>query len=710
MRPQLMHSSALRALARMSFVPLALLGLLGSSCGGTPDNFSILVLIENVPTDATQLVVKATLEGQAASNQLEVSSSLTRFGVRVPSGKAGSLALNMQVFDSAKCVVAEGDLSRALNAPEYQLTLNTRLTVLQPRRCPVEMVPTCSPKLFCWSSPLPQGNAVRGIWATSASDIWAVGDFGALMRYNGSAWQAVDSTTTEHLRGVWASSGQDVFAVGDSGKILRSTGGAFTAMNSTTTQPLRGVWANSASDEVWAVGAGGTLLKLDRASSTWSSVNSSTTNGLNAIWGSARNRVYAAANAGTVVRYDGSSWASEMNTNAGAADLMGIGGDATKVVAAGTGGTIITSTAPNTWMSVASGTTNQLSAVFAKAGTYWVAGAGGVRARDMGAGFAMVTGDGDTTNLYSLGGSDAADVWAGGDGGLLTNYKTTPIAAWTPKPTNFRQTIRAIYGFNGKDVWAVGAGGMILHYDGTTWTQSASVTNQDLNAIWGATSNDLWAVGNNRTVLRYDGKQWVTKALANDQVSDLQAVWGNSAAVVWIVGTNLVNTDQHFIRFIGAAEGSIKISLMSGTLPPFTTIWGASADSFWVGGGTIVVNVLPATTTFPVRNLPGSVVRLWGTRDNDIWSVGNGGFIAHYNGVSWAQSPSNTSDNMVGVFGFSDRDVWAVGDKGTVLRWNGTDWTRQNSLTSNPLRAVWGPSAADVWVGGDLGTLLHTLK
>jgi hypothetical protein len=483
-------------------------------------------------------------------------------------------------------------------------------------------------------------------------------------------------------------------------------------MTSNTTQALRGVWGNSPSDEVWAVGSGGTLLKLDRGTGLWSSTVSPTTNQLNAIWGSARNRVYVAAHGGTVLRYDGTAWAIEMNTNAAGFDLLGIGGDASKVVAAGTGGKIITSTAANMWMNAASGTTSTLSAVFAKSGTYWVAGDAGVRLRDMGGGFAMVTGDAETASFYAIGGADVTDVWAGGDGGLLTNYKTVPLGAWTPKPQSPRQAIRSIYGFNSKDVWAVGAAGQILHYDGTSWTVSASGTIQDLNAIWGATSNDLWAVGNNRTILRYDGRQWGSKAMGSPGLTDLHAVFGNSSSVVWIAGTNNPNSEQTLVRFIGAAESSVTITapMPPGTLPPFTSIWGASIDSLWVGGGNVVLNYVPGMSSIPVRNFADSVVRLWGTRDNDIWVIGNGGHISHYNGATWQTVPSGTSDNLSGIFGFSDKDVWVVGDAGSVLRWDGVEWKRQSSLTNNRLRAVWGPNAADVWAGGDLGTLLHTLK
>lgn len=704
MRPQLPLHRALRALAGMTCL-LGAITLSGGGCGGTPDNFSVLVLIENVPLDGSQLLVKATIDGQASSNQLDVTTSLTRFGVRIPKDRAGNLALSMQVLDSAKCVLAEGTVTRGLAAPDYQLTLNTRLTTLQPRRCPVEMVPTCSPKLFCWSSPVPQGNPVRGLWATSANDVWAVGDYGALMHYNGTTWQAVDSPVNDHLYAVWAGSASDIFAVGDGGRILRSTGGSFQSTTSPTTQPLYGVWGNSATDEVWAVGGGGTILKYDRAGGSWSGVSSPTTSQLNAIWGTAKNRVYVAANGGSVLRYDGTSWVLEMNT-AVSANLLGIGGDGSKVVAVGANGTIITSTAVNSWMNPMSGTTSTLQAAWGRAGTYWAAGAGGVRLRDTGGGFSMVTNDGEAGAFYALGGSDAADVWAGGDGGLLTNYKTS----WTAKPANPRQRIRAVYGFNSKNVWATGSGGLIMHYDGTAWTQVPSGTSQDLNGIWGASASDLWIVGNGRTILRYDGKVWSPKNLGNATLTDLNAVWGSSAATVWVVGASNKPMENHLVNFTGAAESAIILSSMTGSLPTFTSIWGASADSFWVGGGNITVNVLPIGPQIAVKNMSGSVAALWGTRENDIWAVGGLGHISHYNGVMWSAVGSTVNENLSSIYGFSDNDVWAVGNSGTVLRWNGTAWSGQSSMTKNSLSSVWGPSAADVWVSGELGTLLHTLK
>ena len=47
---------------------------------------------------------------------------------------------------------------------------------------------------------------------------------------DGSAWSEMDSGTTDTLWGVWGSSGSDVFAVGDNGTILHYNGSTWSPM------------------------------------------------------------------------------------------------------------------------------------------------------------------------------------------------------------------------------------------------------------------------------------------------------------------------------------------------------------------------------------------------------------------------------------------------------------------------------------------------
>jgi len=63
-------------------------------------------------------------------------------------------------------------------------------------------------------------NYLRGIWGSSANNIFAVGTFGTILRYNGNIWAGMTMPVSNDLYAVWGSSENDIFAVGNSGTIL----------------------------------------------------------------------------------------------------------------------------------------------------------------------------------------------------------------------------------------------------------------------------------------------------------------------------------------------------------------------------------------------------------------------------------------------------------------------------------------------------------
>lgn len=106
------------------------------------------------------------------------------------------------------------------------------------------------------------------------------------------------------LHAVWAVSATDVFAVGDAGTILRRVDGIWTPLSSGTTSNLRGVWAASSSD-VWAVGVNGTVLRFN--GTAWSTIPGVTTANVDAVWGSSATDVWLAGS-GLVTHWDGTSF------------------------------------------------------------------------------------------------------------------------------------------------------------------------------------------------------------------------------------------------------------------------------------------------------------------------------------------------------------------------------------------------------------------
>ncbi len=156
-------------------------------------------------------------------------------------------------------------------------------------------------------------NILYSVWGSLATNVFAVGASGTIVKYDGTNWSdPMTSDTTDTLYGVWGSSDTDVYAVGASGTILHTANGGttWTPLTSGTTDTLYGVWGKD-STHIFAVGASGTILySTGGATPSWSSLTSNTTNDLRGVWGSLATNVYAVGICGTVLKYDGTNWSS----------------------------------------------------------------------------------------------------------------------------------------------------------------------------------------------------------------------------------------------------------------------------------------------------------------------------------------------------------------------------------------------------------------
>lgn len=105
------------------------------------------------------------------------------------------------------------------------------------------------------------------------------------------AWTFTGRMSTACLSGIWGSSPADLFAVGDDGAVLRFDGSAWSVMRAADGRTLSAVWG-SAPNDVFAVGAGGTILHYD--GNSWTPISSAVGTDLFAVWGFAGTDVLAA--------------------------------------------------------------------------------------------------------------------------------------------------------------------------------------------------------------------------------------------------------------------------------------------------------------------------------------------------------------------------------------------------------------------------------
>ena len=175
------------------------------------------------------------------------------------------------------------------------------------------------------SCPGADPNQLTSVWGSSPVDLFATHRIGipphlggSVDHYDGQNWNYVyippcggTGMLCPSPQAVWSSSPSDVLAVGDAGMIVHYDGTSWTPLQSGTTQPLAGIWGAGAGSAVFAVGAGGTILNYD--GTTWRAQTSGTTQSLHGVWGTSANDVFAVGSGGTILHYDGTGWTAQVS-------------------------------------------------------------------------------------------------------------------------------------------------------------------------------------------------------------------------------------------------------------------------------------------------------------------------------------------------------------------------------------------------------------
>ena len=129
-----------------------------------------------------------------------------------------------------------------------------------------------------------------------------------------------------------------------------------------------------------------------------------------------------------------------------------------------------------------------------------------------------------------------------------------------------------------------------------------------------------------------------------------------------------------------------------------------------VGCGGDSANCVEGWCSVSVPTSAASFGGVWGSASDNIWVVGEGGTILHWNGQAWSSVSSGTLASLRAVWG-SEPNVWAVGDtEGAgklVANVVDSDWLAGKIGLVPTLNCVWGSGPGDVWAGGDAGTMVH---
>jgi len=225
-----------------------------------------------------------------------------------------------------------------------------------------------------------------------------------------------------------------------------------------------------------------------------------------------------------------------------------------------------------------------------------------------------------------------------------------------------------LVGLSLSDLWLAEDYLGLEHSDGSTWTHH---TQPEAQLIWENAANDVWACsavsstesGTAHQLSHWDGSVWTKMALPNLDGFAPRGLWGRSASDMYVSGTQ--GTLMHW-------NGTTFEARVCSAGVTWSAVWG-EAEAIWtVGdGGAVARWQGDSCLLLPTRDsLPGGLALrdLWGTGPDSLWIVGSGGSILHWNGSALELESSGVTADLTAVWGNASGVVWVVGSNETLLR------------------------------------------
>jgi len=514
--------------------------------------------------------------------------------------------------------------------------------------------------------------SINGIWGNSTNNIYAVGENGALLHYNGTIWEKATTELSSHLNAIWGLSSDNILAVGNNGTIIHYNGSSWSVLPVQTQYDLQDVWGIE--NQFFIVGNNGILLNFQNSGLTEITTDNATT--LNAIWGTSVNNIYAAGNNGLIMRFDGQKWNRIQAPTEN--NLFDIWGHKNDIYAVGKNGCILRYNGNKWLLDQQNLTKDQLDAVWGTSDETYVAGENGqLLRRTNGSWEAIKSG---TTNWLADGFAiNEYDMRIAGFGGTILRYTgqrlTIDAPAYVLDTADYFSVTTTIYPTSTQTIKLSGEPDII---DGLPieFSQSSekSTTLKIKNEINGHQRVTITAMIDNGR-LKASTNIWVLDSQAIQEVitsCHINAISGWDEETIFAMGI----TEKETIDTTGMTGEFFELKDKAFARYPFV--------------------------------LQTAIEDIWYVSKNIAFAVGHNGKVLNYNGSDWIVTPSDTGHtHLYGIWGENEQNVFAVGDHGTIFHYNGKQWNPMESGTENKLNAIWGTSKNNIYAVGESSTILH---
>jgi hypothetical protein len=272
---------------------------------------------------------------------------------------------------------------------------------------------------YVYRGPTTGGVSLRAVDAAGPNDVWAVGNQGKILHYDGMRWSFYQIEVTDlDLNGLDITSGSSGWAVGADGLVLRYHNGQWYNSLHISGYDLYGVAFND--DHGFAVGDNGSIFRCDGV--TWEDVSpAGVTADLRDVAFAPGGEAWAVGDAGTILRYDGVNWTKVGNVPT-TERLNAVVVREDGIYAAGDNGVIL-GDAGGGWYVMSTATTAPLKGLAATAESAFACGNDGALLGEKDGVWGPVDLDAGPVNLNDVVLLNGAEGWAVGDECVLLNYR-----------------------------------------------------------------------------------------------------------------------------------------------------------------------------------------------------------------------------------------------------------------------------------------------
>ena len=470
--------------------------------------------------------------------------------------------------------------------------------------------------------------------------------------------------------------------------------------------------------DFYSVGEAGSVVRFD--GSSWSRIPFPWPVNLNAVWGSSPANVYAVGDDpgpytnGGIYRYDGGSWS--LAKTIPYHDLLSIWGESPGAIFAGGNGGAIYFFNGSDWIenSPGMGITYGFSSIWGNSSADLFAVAGPYIVHWDGSQWTTMTRLGSGESLRAVWGSSADNVFAAGQLSRIYRYDGGQWSLSFDGGGGYE--FAALWGRSAGEVYAFGGGypTRAFHYDGASWQAITAPTRLPIWAAAGTGGSGVLAAGQNGQILKYDAGGW--EPINRFTGHDYKGVWGSSATDVYVIGSDSlgeVPEDKYAnLHFDGAAWATFTLPC-SGPWDchaPSTAIWGSSAADVFIGSENGKIHHFDgAAWSFQTRLSYQEIRGIWGSGPADVFAAGAGNYpfnnIWHHDGTDWMVMTAIADVTFSSLWGSSGDNILAGAYPGRVFRYDGSDWSLMTEIAGPPYRSlkIWGSGPDNVYaVAGDL--------